>query len=175
MTVVFPDGVFTAGRERVTFVPALADMSAPSVATELTGASAVDIGCYLIKGQWNPTAEQATGTDERVCSAQAGTVLGQTTYSIENMQYVYDPQGTADAADNKAYDTLKEGTKGFIIDRRGPLSDDPYAAAQKVDVYQVECGVQVRVPISTDAGDKFKIQQTLAVSPNVVQDAVIAT
>lgn len=172
MTVVFPDGVFTAGRERVQFVPAVADMNNPTV-EECTASGAVDISCYLIKGEWNLTGEQATGTDERICSEQAGTVLGPTTYSMEQAQYVYDPQAEDAAEDNLAYDALKPGTKGFVVDRRGLKSGEDFAADQKVDVYQVECGAQIRMPVSTDAGDKFKVQQTLSVNPNAVFDAKV--
>lgn len=171
MTVVFPDGILTAGRERVQFFPACANMNAPTV---LELSAGVDISCYLIKGEFSPTAEQETAEDERVCSEQAGVTLGRVTQAIENMQYVYDPQAAAAAPDNLAYEEMATGVKGFIADRRGMASGDAFAAGQKVDVYQVECGVQTRVPISTDAGDKFKVQQTLGVSPNVVYDAVVA-
>ena len=57
------------GNTKVVFVPTLADAAAPKVA-ELTGASAIDLSCYLTGSGLSPSIKEDVVTDERLCSTQ---------------------------------------------------------------------------------------------------------
>lgn len=175
MTVVFPEGVSAEGNIRVAFVPAIADLDAPKAATEVKASAAVDLSCY-ITSEFAVNREQATGEDRRLCSKEVFQTLGRVTNSVPATEYVYDPQADAGEADNKAYDTLKQDTTGFLVIRYGlDARETDWAADQKVDVVPVTCGVQAKLGnAGNDEFAKLRIQQTFAVSGPMVEDAVLA-
>lgn len=175
MAVTFPTGVSARGNDSVIWVPALADPAAPSV-TELTGASAVNISCALIG--FSPSVDQATFTDTRLCSKQTFNRMGQATYSIDTLNYVYDPQTVGAAtptADNVAYDALTGGQSGYFVHRRGlDAQTVDVAAAQKVTVYPVELGAQSDVPLDPSAeGALIQCAQNVSVIGEVIRDVAI--
>lgn len=175
MTVVFPEGVSAEGNIRVAFVPAIADLDAPKIATEVKATGSVDLSCY-ITSEFGVAGEQATGEDRRLCSKEVFQSLGRVTRSIPATEYVYDPQADAGETDNKAYDTLKKDTKGFLVIRYGlDAQDVDWAAGQKVDVVPVTCGVQVKLGNQgADEFAKLRIQQTFAVSGPMAEDVELA-
>ena len=127
MPLTIPPGVDALGRRNAIFVPT----SDFSVAT-LSGATAVELICYLTKGTFGMSAETERGTDERECSVETFEVLGSTKWSVSDLEYVWEPQADAASPTNKAYDTLKEGTSGFLVVRFGLANDTALAADQKV-------------------------------------------
>src|SRR5690606_40283790 len=52
------------GNIKTVLVPAVADLSAPTV-TELTGQDVIDISCYLVRNGFALTTDQQVITDER--------------------------------------------------------------------------------------------------------------
>lgn len=168
MPLTIPPGVDAAGRRNAIFTPT----STLSVAT-LTGATSVELICYLTKGSLGVSASQERGKDERECTTQVFEVLGNTTWSVDDLEYVWEPQAAALAATNKAYDTLKKGTTGFLTIRFGLANDAALVAAQKV--WQFPITVSDQVPKKPDgaAAEKLKIVQAVVVTGNVVQDGVL--
>ena len=165
MALTIPPGVDAAGRRNAIFVPT----DTFSVAT-LTGPTAVEVICYLSKGSLGETSETERGTDERECTVEAAEVLGTTKVGLEDLEYVWEPQADASSATNKAYDTLKQGTTGFIIIRYGLPAATPLAEGQKVDRYPVTLGRQNRKKPEGNAAEKLKIVQPVAVGLGVLQD-----
>lgn len=174
MSIYFPEGVDAQGNEAVIFVTTLADPSAPTV-TELTGSDAVNISCAL-RG-FSPAGDQSSTDDTRLCSTQQFESPGRFSPSIDDFNYVYDPQATTGSATNKHYEVMKGGVQGYLIDRRGIASGTdgiPVAAAQKVDVYPVTLGVQRRAAIDPTAeGGKFEITQKAFVTGPVLYDVAV--
>jgi len=174
MAVTFPTGVSAQGNDSVIWVPALADPSAPTV-TELTGAGAINISCALVG--FSVSVDQGTFTDTRLCSTQEFDNLGKAKYSIDDLQYVYDPQTVgADPADddNIAYDNLTPGLTGFFVHRRGISAKTDVAADQVVNVYPSELGVQSDVAVDPTAeGDKIKCTQKVGVVAEVLRDVKV--
>ena len=85
---------------------------------------------------------------------------GRAKLSIDDITYVYDPQAALATASNKHYEVLKEGVKGYLVDRRGIPATTIPAVGQIVDVYRVQFGIQRRVPVDPSAeGGKFEIVQ----------------
>lgn len=173
MTEFFPEGVSTLGNETLIFIPALADPEAPTV-LELTGASAINLS-MAVRG-FNASADQGVVQDVRLGSTDRGEIPGAVTPSIDDVVYVYDPQDVGAASpDSIHYDTLKKGTVGYLVDRRG-LSRETVAvaAAQIVDVYHVEFGAQRRQAIDPGSdGGQFEIIQKPFVK-SVLEDVAIA-
>jgi hypothetical protein len=170
MTVTIPESVPAEGNVKAVFVPTLTSTSAPSAA-ELNGGT--DISCYLMPDWDGPTATQNTGDDRRFCSRQTFTRLGRVTWSIAPLTYTYDPQATTGTA-NDVYDALAEGNEGFLVVGYGIDAAADFASSDKVDVFPVEAGVQVKAARGTDEFAPLTVTQTLAVTgvPNL--DAVAA-
>lgn len=176
MTVVFPTGVTAEGNVKAKVVLAIANKAAPSLASEINAASAVDISGFVMAGSFNPGGEQGRGTNRRLGSKQSFQRLGRENPSIDDLRYVYYPQAAAADPNNKAYETLLNGLVGFVVVRYGlDAQTSAFAAAQKVDVYPVEFGVQRKdSPPEDDEFALLTVTQAIAVTGVVTRDAVIA-
>lgn len=174
MTVVaFPTGIDVAGKNKLQFVPTLADAQNPTVA-EIDAGFPIECAIY----DWQPKADQPTSTESRFCLREDIESLGKVKYSIDPIKYVYDPQRPKEATGLYGhYAKLEEGLSGFIIDRRGLDYDTvAYQAGQFVDVYPVTLGVKNRTPIDTgnkDSAQKYTVEQSVAVSGPVQKDRAI--
>ena len=163
MALTIPPGVDANGRRNAIFVPT----DTLSVAT-LTGPTAVELMCYLTKGTFGVASDTQRGTDERECTLVAAEVMGNTTYSMNDLEYVWEPQDvTNNSATNKAFNLLgprKGGATGFIIVRYGIAQDEALAAGQLVDKLPVTLGPQL--PKSVDGSnpaEKLKITQAVVI------------
>lgn len=152
------------GNTLVKLVPAIADTSAPKVATELNAASAVDISCYLSAGGWKPSLSEQVITDERLCTTQTYEQKGRSQRGLE-VEYIDNTNSTNSTAFNKAKDTLVPGTPMFVVVRTGLPYDTALAAGQKVTVYPVTPGEYNEMP--PEANSVFKIGQKLFVTGKV--------
>lgn len=168
MTVSIPESVTAEGNVKAVFVPALADVDAPTVA-ELTGG--VDISCYLMPDWDGPTATQNTGEDRRFCSRETFTRLGRNQWEISPLVYTYLPQelGTPGDPANEVYEALTPNTTGYLAIAYGKDPANAFAAADVVDVFPVEAGVQVKQARGTDEFAPLTVTQALAVTgvPNL--------
>ncbi|NUO35504.1 MAG: hypothetical protein HOQ27_10650 [Dermatophilaceae bacterium] len=163
MPLTIPPGVDANGRRNFIFVPT----NSLSVAV-LTGSTAVDLACYLTKGTFGVTSDTQRGTDERECTLVAAEVMGNTTYSMNDLEYVWEPQDTtANSTTNQALNKLGPrtgGATGFIIVRYGIQQDTALAAGQLVDQLPVTLGPQL--PASVDGSnpaEKLKITQAVVI------------
>ena len=170
MPTTVPPGFLADANIKVQFVTALADPAAPKVATEIKAASSVEMTCYLTT-QISPNADQATVTDDRMCLRQVLEAPGTVTYSIDELQYVYDVQNAASVS-NKLYAALPSLATGFVIIRYGIDVDTDWAAVQKGDVYPVQAGVQIKMP--GERNTKAKVRQKLFVTGPKQTDVAFA-
>ncbi|MGW8565655.1 phage tail tube protein [Isoptericola sp. NPDC055881] len=126
------------GNMAVWLVPAIANPAAPTVAEITAG---VDISCYLTPDGYAPTADQATITDDRLCSretyGQPGRkTRGLTLTGIDNTNSVHETEF------NELVDTLVEGTEMYVVRRRGLPYETAIAASQKVSVLPIKPGMK---------------------------------
>lgn len=168
MPLTIPPGVDALGRRNIIFVPT----DTLSVAV-LTGSTAVELACYLTKGTFGVASDTQRGTDERECTLVAAEVMGNTTYSMNDLEYVWEPQDdTADSTTNKALNLLgprEGGATGFIVVRYGIDQDTALAAGQLVDKMPVTLGPQL--PKSVDGSnpaEKLKITQAVVINQGSV-------
>lgn len=164
-----PASVLADGNLRVTWVPAIANTSAPTVA-ELTAAGIVDLSYYLTSDGYTPGADEGAVVDSRLADDQDYRRPGRHSDTL-NLMYVYRPQEPA-AATNKAFTTLKHLTAGFVVSRWGMDADTAYAAGQIVDVLPVTCGKQKKQP--PEANSVLKVQQETFVTSTMKRDVAVA-
>lgn len=125
-------------------VPAIADTTAPTDA-ELAAGTAVDVSCYLTADGFQLTVDQATITDERLCSTETFGQPGRKSYTLTLTGI--DNTNSANEADfNELVEALAEGQDQFLVRRRGLPFDTAVAAGQKVTVIPFKPGVKQDVP-----------------------------
>ena len=156
------------GNTLVLVVSAIADTSAPKVATELNAESSVDISCYLTAGGWKPSLSEQVITDERLCTTQTYEKKGRSQRGLE-VEYVDNTNTANEELYNKAKDTLIPGAPMFIVVRTGMPYETALAAGQKVTIYPIEPGEYNELP--PEANSVFKIGQKLFVRAGVAISA----
>jgi hypothetical protein len=152
------------GNTLVKLVTAIADTSAPKVATELNAASSVDISCYLTASGWKPSLSEQVVTDERLCSTQTYEQKGRSQRGLD-AEYIDNTNSPNAATFNKAKDTLVPGTPMYVVVRTGLPYTTALAAGQKVTVYPITPGEYSELP--PEANSVFKIAQKLFVTGQV--------
>lgn len=173
MTVVdlnIPAGVPSNGMVRVDWAPegTFADPSAPT-ATELNAGTVQHLTCHVF-----PVAPSGTVTRKekrRMCSVQAYEILGANSYSIDDIQYVYDIQNPSDET-HAAYAALTPGTEGHLVFRWGMEVGPVYAAAQVIDLFPARLGPQNKMPPEPD--DELMVSQPVSFIGDVLTDIDVA-
>jgi hypothetical protein len=130
------------GNMAVWLVPTIANTAAPTVAEITAG---VDISCYLTPDGYAPTAEQATITDDRLCSTETFGQPGRKTRGLA-LTGIDNTNSTNEALFNDLVDTLVEGTVMYVVRRRGLPYETAIAAAQQVSVLPIKPGMKQDVP-----------------------------
>ena len=126
------------GNMLVLDVPAIADVDKPTIA-ELTASSAEDLSCYLTGDGWNPTKEQATISDPRLCSRQEFGRPGRKTPGL-SITVIDNTNSDNEADANEAVETITEGANGYFVERVGVPYEEEFAAGQKVSIYPATAG-----------------------------------
>jgi len=129
-------------------VPTIANPGAPSLATDL--ASKVDVSCYLTPDGFALTVDQATISDERLCSTETFGQPGRKTYSLA-LTGIDNTNSANETTDNDLVDELVEGTEMFLVRRRGVPFDQALAATDKVTVIPFKPGVKQDVPMEANS------------------------
>jgi hypothetical protein len=159
------------GNTLVKLVTAIADTSAPKVATELNAGSSVDISCYLTAGGWKPSLSEQVISDERQCSTQTYEQKGRSQRGLD-AEYIDNTNSANATTFNKAKDTLIPGAPMFVVVRTGLPYTTALAAGQKVTVYPITPGEYSELP--PEANSVFKIAQKLFVTGQVKISATTA-
>lgn len=169
MTQPIPASVTTNGTMLALFVEegGLADYTAPTVA-ELTAGDVIDLTCYLTGDGLGTDTTENNVEDPRLCSRQVYEQRGDFTNTME-LTYVFNP---ASPTDDEARLGMPEGTRGHIVIRWAWDHDVAIAAAQEVDVYPVEMGVQRKQ--TPGRNSVHRIMQKPFVVGEVARDVAIA-
>jgi hypothetical protein len=171
MPLSIPPGVDANGRRNAIFIPT------DTLSAATLGTTGVELICYLSKGTLGMSAETERGTDDRECTIVSTEVLGNTTFSLNDLEYVWEPQDAAGSSvTNKAYNALTPNTSGFLIIRQGILADTALAAGQIVDKFPITLGPQIRKSLEgNNPAEKLKIVQPVIVGQGVEFDAVLVS
>lgn len=169
MPTTVPPGFVADASLRVWVVTTIANTAAPIAATEINAGTTIDATCYLTNG-FSPDAAVATISDDRLCLAQILEDKGATTWSISELEYVYDVQTPASVS-NKLYAGLPENASVYIVARYGMDVDTAAAAGQKVDVFPVKMGPPVKLP--PERNTKGRVKQKPFVNGVVQRDVAL--
>jgi hypothetical protein len=171
MALTVPPGIPSDGTWRVWFVPTMATPASPSIATDIGNAGTVDGSCLLTKSGFGLDASVEKFKDERLCTIQVFEQNGQVTYSINDIEYVIDPQTPASAT-NKLYAMTGAGlASAFIIIRFGMAADTAPVAAQKVWVIPV--AFAPAVPLPPEANTMTRAKQSVTVTGVIQRDVAL--
>lgn len=160
MTTLFePVGLPALGMGGIFWFPTIANTSAPKK-TEST----LNLTCVPDAG-WEPTFEESAGSHMKYCSEAEYEVRGKGKWTGGTMQYEFDPQNPDDVTHYKHVTALAKGTRGYLGHRLGLPKTEELDVDQYVDLYPVEFGQQVPVPIdpSTD-GQLLQLKQRFFVT-----------
>jgi len=160
VTILIPEATTQMGKVGLLLIPTLADPTAPSLATDINGASTLDISCFTRAEGWAPSLDQPKGTaPRRVCTTRAQETLNVPTETLPPLTYVWNPQGDAGSDENKLYEAAVPGTLAYVLARYALPYDTAYAAAQFVNVHRIEFGERGEPIDLTDENAEFHITQ----------------
>lgn len=146
-----PAAVPSMGTRRVLFIPTAADLDAITKA-ELT--NAVNLSCYLTRsGGWNPSGDQATIQDSRLCSIQDFEQPGVETRGLE-IQYTFNLN---EPDEDKARLALPKGATGVLV--HGMQIDEDQESLDTGDWYEavrVRMGMQNVIQVEDNAVDRIR-------------------
>lgn len=146
ITDVFPVGVMSPGNNLAIAVPTLTTPTAPKMAD--IGATALDMTDYIMADSWAMKFDQARDDDTRLGDESKRETFGIATIAMEEINYIYNPQGAGTETGNKMPSVLVPGTSIYIVIRMGKARATALAIADIVDVYQVQLGLAAQFPIT---------------------------
>lgn len=138
------------GNVKVTYVTTLSSTSAPTAAQLNAG---IDLQTVLTKEGLDISPEQSPVDNTNLASTSETERAGTTKYSI-NLTV----KRQVASVDDIGYNTLVSGQDGFLVVRRNLTHTTTFAAAQKVEVYPVQCGVQKDQPPKLNEPQTFMVQ-----------------
>lgn len=172
MSIIFPEATKSLGNTTLIAVETIASMAAPSLATEINAASSVIGSCFLYSDMVAGGETNKGTAPTRACETSEREEFGRTKYSIQDIQYVYDPQAGA-TDENKFKDLLAPNTELYLVERMGFDKDTALAAGQKVNVHHVRVGPQNRTKTGDGEFDEFSITQAVSYIEDPVYDVAI--
>lgn len=161
-----PTSVFADGNVKIAWVPTIANPAAPT-ATELN--AGFDLSCYLTADGYTPGGDTATVTDDRLCSRQTFSKPGRRSETL-TIGYVYQGQEDA-AADNEAFDTLKNLTTGYFVERWGADYEPDFATGDIVNVKPAQLDEQMEAP--PEANSVLRINQNVFITGEVQRGVAV--
>lgn len=162
-------------REKIIFVPALANPSSPSL-VELNAASALDVTKMFFSSAARPSqSTNMARAPKRVGDAETFEFVGESQASIGEVRYAFNPQGAASSDGKKAFEKFPAGTAGYLVFRYGIDRDTDLAVGQFVTSYPVEFGPQHETTEGDGEGSEVAIVQSVAqTGPKSLNKAIVA-
>ena len=163
-------------REKVVFVPTgTYNPDTPSAAL-LVGATALDVTKMLFASSARPSqSTNLARAPKRLGDGESYEFVGESTATVGEMRYSFDPQAAALSAGKKAYEKFPAGTTGYLVFRYGIDRDTDIATSQFVTSYPVEFGPQQETMEGDGEGAEVAIVQTVAqTGPKSLNKAVVA-
>lgn len=146
---------------RVSLVPAIADISAPTAAELDAG---TDITCFLTKDGLNPGGSTNGVDSGSLCNRVDSQVAGSVAYQATLRGFRYWDE-------DDFWDACAWGTNTHLVVRRGAPYDTAWTAGQPAEVYKVQMGE--KIPASSAANTLQTFEVSLFVD-NADLDATVA-
>jgi hypothetical protein len=152
------------GQIKVTYVPAIANIAAPTVAELGAG---TDLECLITGDGFAPTVNEEVVSIPKLCETINAEAPGRATHQIVLTLVRQD-----ETADDVAWTTLLRNTAGHLVVRYGSAHSTAYAAGDDVQVFPGKAGE--RRPQSPEANGAILFQSQWYVSAQPDLDAVVA-
>lgn len=124
------------GMLRVALAPTIANIASPTVA-ELTGASVVDLTPRLTPDGLALGSDTGSVDNTKMNSTANTMLVGRGSFTA-SVTYVLSTEDDLEGV--KVRDALVYRAAGFLVVRRSIVYGTAFAAAQRVEVYPVQCG-----------------------------------
>lgn len=173
MSIIYPESTPVLGNVKVKVCVAVADMTAPKLATEINAGTSIEMSCAFMAAGWTPTASQGKGTKmRRLCSKSDVEQLNPALFSVGALQYsLGDPQDE----ETTIKSLLVEGAKLYFVERLGlDAEDTAFAVSQAVRTHYLELGCPYRVYDTTADNGEFYVQQEVVYVSRGPIDGVVA-
>lgn len=173
MSVFFPDGVQSLGRDTWTWIVAVANKSAMTVA-EITAVSAVNIQLALRPG-FGLEADTPKIDDRRLGSNVTYQSFGPTTRAFGDAIFIDRPQTAPADATRKHIDTITVGAVGFLVNRRGIGSAvenwTAWASTQRYWLIGAVAGPQTPIAAPSEGG-QFEYNQSFIATSDITYGVI---
>lgn len=151
--------IIADGRTRVSYVPTIANIAAPTTAELNAG--------LLLQSLLTPSGlsgfqpETAKVDTSSLASVFNTARNGRTSFDSPMLELK--KQDVSDTA----YTTLIRGTNGYIVVRSSITESTAYASTQAVRVYPIECGEVAHVDIEENTLERYQVPLCVTSSPNL--------
>lgn len=154
------------GKDTWWLVPAVADITAPTIA-EINSASGLNVTCFMLAEQEGFSVSTSKSSLSRLlCETSTTEGIDTTTWSMPDIMGVFDPQAAADAVGKEFWELVKDGFTGYAVRRQGVKSDvdSDVTAGQFVDVAPVEFGPATPTKTANDGSGIYDFMSTVAIT-----------
>lgn len=160
--IFFPEGVKIQGNDKIIAMTAVADPTAPSLASEINAATSVEL-TEAMYGTWDAPVSVDTGSaPTRIGTQSVLPEEGNANRAVIPVAYPVDPSKPISDPVNKVWATLAPGAIIYVLVRRGVSKDTAFAATDVGLVYKVRCGFQPEPnATSADAYGEYQVAQNL--------------
>lgn len=152
------------GNNKVSFVPSIADVSAPTVA-ELTSGTSLE--CLIMSDGLDISTDETAVSAPKLCDTIDAEQPGRAKTTIQLTCVRKDVP-----AEDIAWTLLQRNLTGYLAVRRGITHDTAFAATQVVEVYPVKFGARRPIKPEANGVEKFMSQGYNTGAPEL--DAVVA-
>lgn len=173
-----PQKVQANGKDSWFWVPAIADMTEPTI-LEINAVTGVNISCYLLAEQEGVTSNvEKVRLARLLCETSTTEGLGEQSWSLADIQGVFDPQAASGSDGKKAWELFQDPINpGFLVRRQGVVAYQatPEAATgQFFDVFQVEASKATPGKTSNDASGIYSFTAGVALLAQEFNVAAVA-
>ena len=151
--------VFSDGNTRVSYVAAISNIAAPTVAELNAG---ILLQSYI-------TADGLMGFE--ASTAEVDTTSLASTFNTKNLgRDEFSGTGLRlkkQTGTDTVYDTLTRGTAGHIVIRRGVTETTAWTIAQKAEVYPIVCGQIKFLAPEANSVQKYEVPTPVTSAPNL--------
>ena len=135
------------GNYKAVLIPEVADINAIT-ATEAN--AGIDVSCYLTGDGLQITVDEATISDERLCSSSTFEKRGRKTHAVQST-YIDNTNNPDYEEYNEAREACDEEARHVLVTRRNLPFDTAFASGQIYRAYPIECGFPAEVPVEANS------------------------
>lgn len=147
------------GRTKIYVVPSISNIATPTT-TELN--AGIDVsGLVTPDGLVGFEPDTGDVDNSKINSTFSTTSAGRVSYSGTMLRMI-----KQDGTDT-VYNTLVYGYAGYIVVRRDVTSATAWTAAQKAEVYPIQCGEVRNLSPEANAVHKYEVPTKITAQPNL--------